>query len=120
MSEQNLLGRGLYAVVSWRRFQERRDLGARLGTTSFLGTRLDASVAGGSTRTGQFFNSVLAYPFVGEEGRVSVDVRALTRDHEQSRRSLRRRDQWAAHRANDAFGRGPPDGPRLRRRRSAT
>ena len=83
-SEQNLLGRGLYAVVSWRHFQERRDLGARFGTTSFLGTRLDASVAGGTTRTGQFFNSAFSYPFVGEEGRVSVDVRASTRDHEQA------------------------------------
>ncbi|MCH2471548.1 MAG: hypothetical protein MK486_16275, partial [Gemmatimonadetes bacterium] len=52
-SERNLLGRGLYAVVSWRHFQERRDLGARLGTTAFLGTRVDASVAGGTTRTGR-------------------------------------------------------------------
>jgi len=81
-SERNVLGRGLYAVVSWRRFQERRDLGARLGTTALLGTRLDASVAGGTTRTGQFFNSIFSYPFVGEEGRLSVDVRAIYRDLE--------------------------------------
>ena len=83
-SERNLLGRGLYAVVNWRRFQERRDLGARLGTTAFRGTRVDASLAGGTTRTGRFFNSVFSYPFVGEEGRVSVDVRAISRDHEQA------------------------------------
>ena len=83
-SERNLLGRGHYGLVSWRRFQERRDLGARFGTTSFLGTRLDASVGGGTTRTGQFFNSVFSYPFVGEEGRVAGDVRAIARDHEQA------------------------------------
>ena len=83
-AERNLLGRGIYAVVSWRRFQERRDLGARLGSTSFLGTRLDASIGGGTTRIGQFFNSVLSYPFVGEEGRVSLDVRTVSRDHEQA------------------------------------
>jgi len=83
-SERNLLGRGHYGLVSWRRFQERRDLGTRFGTTSFLGTRLDASVGGGTTRTGQFFNSVFSYPFVGEEGRVAGDVRAIARDHEQA------------------------------------
>ena len=83
-SERNLLGRGLFGILSWRRFQERRDLGARFGTTSLLGTRLDAAVGGGTTRTGQFFNSVFSYPFVGEEGRVSAGVRAISRDLEQA------------------------------------
>ena len=83
-SERNLLGRGLFGILSWRRFEERRDLGARFGTTSFLGTRVDAAVGGGTTRTGQFFNSVFSYPFVGEEGRVSAGVRAISRDLEKA------------------------------------
>lgn len=84
ITEKDLLGRGLIASVGYHRFREREDLSVLLGTPRFLGTRANASVRAGSTRTGSFFDQEISYPFVGEMGRVSFDSHVQYEDHEYS------------------------------------
>ena len=52
ITEKNLAGRGLRLSFRYRNFRERRDKGLALSTERLLGTGLNASVEGGSTRTG--------------------------------------------------------------------
>ncbi len=84
LAEKDLLGRGLTASVRYHRFREREDRSFTLGTSRFLGTRANASVSAGVTRTGSRFSQDLSYPFVGERGRVSAEGRLRYEDHEYS------------------------------------
>jgi len=71
VAEENLLGRGIRAGVFLREREEQRDVGAELFTPRLFGTRMDAGLGVGRTRTGSFVDQSLAYPFVGEGGRVA-------------------------------------------------
>ena len=84
LTEKNLAGRGRRLSFRYRNFRERRDKGLTLSTERFFGTRANASVAGGSTRTGNFFRQELSYPFVGESSRFSFESLFRFEDREQS------------------------------------
>ena len=84
ITEKNLAGRGLRLSFRYRNFRERRDKGLALSTERLLGTGLNASVEGGSTRTGNFFRQELAYPFVSESSRFSFESRFRFEDREHS------------------------------------
>ncbi len=81
VTEENLRGTGTLFGFYLAERDEKRDLGVRLGTPQLAGTRLDAHIAGGRTRTGVFFAQSLSYPFVGEVGRTAfVESYALRED----------------------------------------
>ncbi|MFC1661092.1 BamA/TamA family outer membrane protein [Gemmatimonadota bacterium] len=71
-TEENLLGRGLLVRVFFQEDDEQRDLGAEFQTPRLMGTRWDARMSAGKTRSGDFFEEALAYPFVGEIGRLGA------------------------------------------------
>lgn len=71
LSEENMVGQGVHASVFYRHRKERKDLGGRLAVPRLVG-RTDASVSGGSTRSGSFFQEQVTYPFVGEVGRFAM------------------------------------------------
>ena len=68
-TEENLWGTGTLLGVYYREQDEQRDVGMQLRTVRLAGTRADAAVSAGRTRTGVFFTESIAYPFVGEIGR---------------------------------------------------
>lgn len=68
-TEENLRGTGTLLGVYYREQDEQRDLGMQLRTVRLVGTRADAAVSAGRTRTGVFFSESISYPFVGEVGR---------------------------------------------------
>ncbi len=72
LSEENLAGQGIHASVFFRQRKERKDLGGTLRLPRLLHTRTDVVVSGGRTRSGTFLTEQVAYPFVGEVGRVAV------------------------------------------------
>jgi len=84
ITEKNLAGRGLRLSFRYRNFRERRDKGLALSTQRFLGTGVNASVEGGSTRTGNFFRQEMAYPFVSESSRFSFQSSFRFEDREHS------------------------------------
>lgn len=68
-TEENLGGTGTLLGFYYREQDEQRDLGMQLRTIRLAGTRADAAISGGKTRTGVFFSESISYPFVGEIGR---------------------------------------------------
>lgn len=72
LSEENLAGQGIHASVFFRQRKERQDLGGTLRLPRLLHTRTDVHVSGGRTRSGTFLGEQVAYPFVGEVGRVAL------------------------------------------------
>ena len=72
LTEANLLGRGVRAEVFAQRRREQRTQGFRLQEPRLLGTRTDANLGWGRTRSGNFVELGLNYPFVGEVGRVAM------------------------------------------------
>lgn len=84
VTEKNLLGRGLRLSFRYRNFREQNDRNLGLSTGRFLGTRANASVAAGTTRTGSFFRQEILYPFVSEAGRFSLETRFQYEDREHS------------------------------------
>lgn len=83
MTESNLLGRGLTLRLVSERRRELRNLGVAVGAPRLLGTRLDGSIGAGTTRDGTFVSPAIAWPFVGEAGRTSVEFRGDRRDHDR-------------------------------------
>ena len=71
VTEENLLGHGIFAEYTFRERRESRSQGFGLATPRLFG-RSDASIAWGRSRPGHFFNQLIRYPFVGETGRYSV------------------------------------------------
>lgn len=71
LSEENVAGRGAQASVFFRQRKERKELGARLSLPRLFGSRTDGAVSAGRTRNGTFVDQGVAYPFVGEVGRVA-------------------------------------------------
>lgn len=84
VTEKNLMGRGNRLSFRYRNFRERDDRSLTFSTGRFLGTRTNASVAAGTTRTGGFFRQDLSYPFVSESGRFSLLSHVQFEDREQS------------------------------------
>jgi hypothetical protein len=80
LAEENLLGRGMLLRFFFAEEKEQRDVGVEIETPRFLKTRWDARVSGGRTRTGQFFEEGLFYPFLGEIGRVGARQSYLWRE----------------------------------------
>ncbi len=72
LTEENLLGRGVRAEVFMRRRREQRDRGFRLQEPRLFGTRTDANFGWGRTRSGDFLEQGINYPFVGEVGRFAL------------------------------------------------
>jgi len=68
VAEENLLGTGTRLALFRHAHQDKRDFGAAWQTPRLFGTRLDASLTGGTTRLGSFFEETVAYPFVAEVG----------------------------------------------------
>lgn len=84
LTEINALGRGLRASFRYRKFRERNDRSVTFASTRFLGSRAQASVAAGATRTGGYFRQEFINPFVSEIGRQSVQGRLQYEDREHS------------------------------------
>ncbi len=80
LSEENLAGRGVYAAAFFGQRKERKDIGGRLELPRLFSSRTDLVVSGGRTRTGAFFEEQVAYPFVGEVGRVAARQSFSRRD----------------------------------------
>lgn len=69
LREDNLFGTGRQiSVYALKRYDE-RTYGATFFTPQLFTTRWDAGLAAGRSPVGPFFSEVLAYPFLGEEGR---------------------------------------------------
>ncbi len=68
IAEENLLGTGTRLSLFRHAHRDRHDFGAAWQTPRLAGTRLDAQLTGGTTRSGRFFEETLAYPFVAEVG----------------------------------------------------
>ncbi len=67
VTEENFLGRGIFAEFTHRERREQRQQSLGLATPRFFG-RSDASIAWGRDRPGQFLDQYVRYPFVGEAG----------------------------------------------------
>jgi hypothetical protein len=82
--ENNFLGRGLGLSVRYRDFREKRNTNFSLSTNRFLGTRTNASITWGTTRTGNFLRQAFSYPFVSESGRTAFGSELKREDLEFS------------------------------------
>ena len=69
VAEENLLGLGIGVRFFFKQKREQRDLGVEVETPRLFNTRWDSRLSGGKTRSGQFFEESLYYPFLGEIGR---------------------------------------------------
>ena len=78
--EENFLGSGNLIAAFLRQRKQRQDYGATLEAARLAGTRLDGRVSGGRTRAGRFGDAMVAYPFVGEVGRVAGRLRFYSRE----------------------------------------
>ena len=63
LTEENFLGQGVLLRGFWQREREVQDLGLEVETPRILGTRWDARLSAGNTRTGNFFEESVMYPF---------------------------------------------------------
>ncbi|MGD2120943.1 MAG: hypothetical protein PVJ76_04325 [Gemmatimonadota bacterium] len=80
VTEENFLGRGVLLKGFLKKDKEVQDLGIELETPRIGGTRWDARLSMGTTRTGNFFEESLGYPFLGEVGRVGARQSFLWRE----------------------------------------
>lgn len=71
VTEENFLGRGIFAEFTHRERREVKRQSFGLASPRFFG-RADASLAYGRDRPGYFFDQYLRYPFVGETGSFSI------------------------------------------------
>ncbi len=80
VTEENFLGQGVLLRAFVRRDREIQDHGMEIASPRFLKTRWDSRLSIGNTRTGNFFEESLTYPFVGEVGRVGARQSLLWRE----------------------------------------
>jgi hypothetical protein len=78
--QEDLLGEGIGVNVFYRQRKERKDIGAGIRFPRLFGTRTDGALSGGRTRAGRFVEESVAYPFVGEIGRLALRQRYQRRD----------------------------------------
>ncbi len=72
VTEANFLGTGNLVGFFFKERDEAREMGLALNSPRLGGTRLDGTLRVGQTRTGQFFEESVFYPFVGELGRFAM------------------------------------------------
>ena len=72
VTEENFLGSGTLLGVFFKERDEERDIGITTAFPRVMGTRANAALSAGSTRTGGFFHERVSYPFVGEVGRYAA------------------------------------------------
>jgi hypothetical protein len=80
ITEENFLGKGILLRGFLKKDKEVQDAGLELATPRFNGTRWDARISMGNTRTGNFFEGAFTYPFVGEVGRIGARQSFLWRE----------------------------------------
>lgn len=80
LAEENLMGRGMLLRFFFEEDRERQDVGIEMGTPRLMATRWDARFSMGRTRTGDFFEESLYYPFVGEVGHLGGRQSFLRRE----------------------------------------
>jgi len=80
ITEENFLGLGILARGFFKKDKEVQDLGFELETPRLFRTRWDARLSFGSTRTGNFFEEAITYPFVGEVGKLGARQSILWRE----------------------------------------
>lgn len=80
VTEENFLGLGILARGFLKKDKEIQDLGLELETPRIFNSRLDGRLSLGNTRTGNFFEEAITYPFVGEVGRVGARQSFLWRE----------------------------------------
>lgn len=78
--EENLAGRGILAGAFFEQQREQRDYGVLFEAPQTFGTRLDTGLRVGRTRTGEFIDQSVQYPFIGEVGRLAFRQRYRRRD----------------------------------------
>ncbi len=71
LSEENFLGRGIFAEFQHHQRRETKAQSFALATPRLFG-RADARIQVGRDRPGRFFNEYVRYPFIGETGRYSL------------------------------------------------
>ncbi len=81
VTEEDFLGRGILARVFYREEEAARDLGMELQTPRVFSSRWNARFSLGKTRSGDFFEEGLSYPFVGEIGRLAAQQAFLRREN---------------------------------------
>jgi len=79
-SAKNLFGTGTWAGLFRNVFEERKRVGILGRQPNLFGTRIDATVHGGNTRSGTYFTQSLFRPFTGEVGSNAVRQSAHKRD----------------------------------------
>jgi hypothetical protein len=84
LAESNLLGRGLKASFRSRTFREQRSNNFTLATTRLFGTRSQASVAGGTTRIGEFWRQDVWRNYQTESADYFYTSRIQFEDREES------------------------------------
>jgi len=89
LTEENFLGRGLELELFLQERREQRDAGVRVRTNRMFGTRTDGRFELGTTRVGRFGTFEVAYPFVGETGRLAA-IQSFRRDESLFSYSLAR------------------------------
>jgi len=94
-TDANLLGTGTTAGVFRRVYRERKRTGVLLRQPNLLGTRIDATLLGGITRTGDFRTQALFRPFAGEIGKTAF------------RQVAHRRDDYFRYAVDPSVGAGP-------------
>lgn len=72
VTEENFLGTGNLVGLFLKERDAERDVGFTAAVPRLLGSRANAALSVGSTRTGAFFSERVAYPFVGEVGRYAA------------------------------------------------
>jgi hypothetical protein len=80
VTEENFLGQGILVRGFLKKDKEVQDLGLELESPRLFKTRWDGRVSLGTTRTGNFFEEALTYPFVGEVGRFGARQSFLWRE----------------------------------------
>ncbi|MCJ7628645.1 MAG: outer membrane protein assembly factor [Longimicrobiales bacterium] len=80
ITEENFLGLGILARGFFKKDKEIQDIGFEIETPRLFGTRWDSRVSLGNTRTGNFFEQSITYPFVGEVGRLGARQSFLWRE----------------------------------------
>ena len=80
ITEENFLGLGILTRGFLKKDKEVQDLGFEIETPRIFQTRWDTRMSFGSTRTGNFFEEAITYPFVGEVGRVGARQSFLWRE----------------------------------------
>ncbi len=80
LTEENFMGQGIMVRGFLKKDKEVQDLGLEVSTPRLFRSRWDARVSVGNTRTGNFFEESLTYPFLGEVGRVGARQSFLWRE----------------------------------------